>query len=266
MVESQARRGRTAAKAPRLRTRTTAETPPERVQKALARAGLGSRRLIETWIAAGRVQINGRIAQPGDRAGPSDEIRIDGQTVPAASRAHPGRRVIAYYKPVGVLCSTRDEGGDRPTVFERLPEAGHWISIGRLDLNSSGLLLFTNDGALAHRLMHPSFALDREYAVRVLGAVDRKRLERLTQGIELDDGWARFAAVTAAGGQGSNRWFHVVLREGRKREVRRLWESQGLRVSRLIRIRYGNILLPRDKQAGEWWEIDGSEVERLSES
>ncbi|MGH8471877.1 MAG: hypothetical protein ACREVJ_05375, partial [Gammaproteobacteria bacterium] len=127
-------------------------------------------------------------------------------------------------------------------------------------------LLFTNDGALAHRLMHPSFGLEREYAVRVLGAVDGGLLERLTQGIELDDGWARFASVTAAGGQGSNRWFHVVLREGRKREVRRLWESQGLRVSRLIRIRYGNILLPRDKQAGEWWEIDGREVERLSES
>ncbi|MGH8489207.1 MAG: pseudouridine synthase [Gammaproteobacteria bacterium] len=265
MVESQARRGRTAAKAPRLRTRASAEAPPERVQKALARAGLGSRRLIETWIAAGRVQINRRIAQPGDRAGPSDEIRIDGQTVAAARRAPPRRRVIAYYKPAGVLCSTRDERGDRPTVFGRLPEAGRWIAIGRLDLNSSGLLLFTNDGALAHRLMHPSFGLEREYAVRVLGAVDGELLERLTQGIALDDGWARFASVTATGGQGSNRWFHVVLREGRKREVRRLWESQGLRVSRLIRIRYGNILLPPDKQAGEWWEVDGREVERLSE-
>ena len=184
MVESQARRGRTAAKAPRLRTRVTAEAPLERVQKALARAGLGSRRLIETWIAAGRVRINGRIAQPGDCAALSDEIRVDGRIVPAARRAPPRRRVIAYYKPAGVLCSTRDESGDRPTVFGRLPDGGRWISTGRLDLNSSGLLLFTNDGALAHRLMHPSFGLEREYAVRVLGAVDVALLDRLTQGID----------------------------------------------------------------------------------
>lgn len=238
---------------------------PQRLQKVLAQAGLGSRRSIEAWIEAGRVQVNDHVARLGERVGAADQLRLDGRLIPTRRlAAAPACRVIAYYKPAGVICSRRDEAG-RPTVYERLPplRAGRWVGIGRLDLNTSGLLLFSNDGGLANRLMHPSGGIEREYAVRVLGEVDGAMLERLRAGVELADGRARFERITARGGSGSNRWFQVVLREGRKHEVRRLWESQGLTVSRLIRVRFGSVELPRERRQGDWWELGAEEVERL---
>lgn len=239
--------------------------PPQRLQKVLAQAGLGSRRSIEEWIEAGRIRVNGHVARLGERVTVRDGIRLDGRLIPARRLAPaPTCRVIAYYKPVGLICSRRDESG-RPTIYEQLPRAlaGRWVSVGRLDLNTSGLLLLTNDGDLAHRLMHPSRAIEREYAVRLLGDVDDPILERLRAGVALEDGWARFDSISAAGGSGANRWFHVILREGRHREVRRLWESQGLRVSRLIRVRFGSVALPRGRRLGQWWELAPKEVERL---
>jgi 23S rRNA pseudouridine2605 synthase len=235
---------------------------PERLQKILARTGLGSRRTIESWIKAGRVSVNGRIAQLGDGARAGDRIAVDG--VPLDRSLVTPTRVLAYYKPAGLVCTRQDPEG-RPTVYEKLPKLsrGRWIGIGRLDLMSAGLLLFTNDGALAYRLMHPSSRIEREYAVRVLGRVGDNVLKRLLDGVELEDGWARFGSIIDAGGQGTNHWFRVTLREGRNREVRRLWESQGITVSRLIRIRYGSVVLPRDKHPGEGWELTETEIQAL---
>ncbi|MCC6715132.1 MAG: pseudouridine synthase [Gammaproteobacteria bacterium] len=236
----------------------------ERLHKVLARAGLGSRRLMETWIEAGRVSINGRIAALGDIVETGDEVRVDGRLVPSGRLYRRVLRVIGYHKPAGKVCSRSDEQG-RPTVYEDLPGArgGRWLSIGRLDFNTTGLLLFSTDGELAHRLMHPSTGVEREYAVRVLGEVRPEVLERLRAGVPLEDGVARFDAITDAGGEGANHWYHVTLREGRNREVRRLWESQGLKVSRLTRVRYGPISLPRDQRAGRWWELGPAEVDAL---
>ncbi len=237
---------------------------PERLQKILARAGLGSRRTIESWIKAGRVSVNGRIAQLGNGARAGDRIAVDGRLVPLDRRLAPPTRVLAYYKPTGLVCTRQDPEG-RPTVYEKLPKLsrGRWIGIGRLDLMSAGLLLFTNDGTLAYRLMHPSSRIEREYAVRVLGRVGDDVLKRLLGGVELEDGWARFGSIVDAGGQGTNHWFRVTLCEGRNREVRRLWESQGITVSRLIRIRYGSVVLPRDKHPGEGWELTEAEIQAL---
>jgi 23S rRNA pseudouridine2605 synthase len=237
---------------------------PERLQKILARAGLGSRRTIESWIKAGRVSVNGRIAQLGDSARAGDRIAVDGRLVPLDRRLASPTRVLAYYKPAGLVCTRQDPEG-RPTVYERLPKLsrGRWIGIGRLDYMSAGLLLFTNDGALAYRLMHPSSRVEREYAVRVLGRVGDDVIKRLLGGVELEDGWARFGSIVDAGGQGTNHWFRVTLCEGRNREVRRLWESQGITVSRLIRIRYGSVVLPRDKHPGEGWELTEAEIQAL---
>ncbi|HHM06328.1 MAG TPA: pseudouridine synthase [Gammaproteobacteria bacterium] len=236
----------------------------ERIQKALARAGLGSRREIEAWIAAGRLTVNRRVARLGDRVRPGDDVRLDGRsvTVRAASELPP--KTLLYHKPVGQLCARRD-AECRATVFDALPglRDGRWISVGRLDINTCGLLLLTSDGELAHRLMHPSTEIEREYAVRVLGEVDALMLERLTKGVELDDGPARFQKITVGGGQGANRWFHVVLREGRRREVRRLWESQGLKVSRLIRVRFGPLRLESTLRPGRWRELDPAESTAL---
>lgn len=236
----------------------------ERLHKVLARAGLGSRRLMETWIEAGRVSINGRIAGLGDLVEAGNEVRVDGRLVPSERLYRRVLRVIGYHKPAGKVCSRSDEQG-RPTVYEDLPGArgGRWLSIGRLDFNTTGLLLFTTDGELAHRLMHPSTGVEREYAVRVLGEVGPEVLERLRAGVPLEDGVARFDTITDAGGEGANHWYHVTLREGRNREVRRLWESQGLKVSRLTRVRYGPIALPRDQRAGRWWELEPAEVDAL---
>ncbi len=227
----------------------------EKLQKVLARCGLGSRREIEGWIEEGRVTVNGRVATLGDRVGEGARVAVDGRPVTLA----PARqtRCILYHKPAGEVCSRRDPEG-RPTVFDRLPrlKSGRWISIGRLDFNTSGLLLFTTDGELANALMHPSAGIEREYLVRVMGEVDEAVLERLREGVMLEDGPARFTAVTAGGGEGINRWYYVTLVEGRNREVRRLWESQGLTVSRLKRVRFGDLLIPSRVRQGQWEELE----------
>lgn len=248
-------------------TPTPNTRPPERLQKVLARAGLASRRVLETWITAGRVSVNGRTATLGLRVSQGDQIRVDKRVVPQ-SRLFPDRiRVLAYHKPEGVICS-RDDPGANPTVFEQLPRLTHgrWIAVGRLDLNTTGVMLFTTDGELAHRLMHPSWSIEREYAVRILGDVKGVALERLSNGVSLDDGVARFDALRYVGGEGANRWYQVVLREGRNREVRRLWESQGLRVSRLIRVRFGPVRLPREARPGRHWELEQQEIVDLLRS
>lgn len=231
----------------------------ERLQKVLARAGLGSRREIEDWIRAGRITVNDRPAELGVSVTDHDRIRVDGRPVSLAAAA-PAPRTLIYHKPAGELTTRRDEAG-RPTVFDALPRLRHgrWITIGRLDFNTSGLLLVTTDGELAHRLMHPSWEIEREYAVRVLGAVDGIVLTRLLEGVELEDGMAAFGTVRDAGGQGANHWYHVTVREGRNREVRRLWESQGVQVSRLIRVRYGPVSLPAGVRAGRFRDLTPQE-------
>lgn len=235
----------------------------EKLQKVLARAGLGSRRALEAWIRDGRVRVNGRVATLGARVGDSDRIEVDGRPLERREEtAVP--RVLLYNKPTGEIC-TRDDPEGRPTCFDRLPRlpSGRWISVGRLDYNTSGLLLFTTDGELANRLMHPSTSLDREYAVRVHGRVEDELIERLKEGVLLEDGPARFTDVQHYGGDGANQWYHVVLMEGRNREVRRLWESQGMEVSRLKRVRFGPVVMPSTLIAGRWLEFRGEEIEAL---
>jgi 23S rRNA pseudouridine2605 synthase len=237
---------------------------PVRLQKLLAEAGLGSRREIESWISEGRIRVNGELAKLGDRAAMSDRIRIDGRDIVLKRKRELLPQVIVYHKPEGELVTRRDPE-ERPTVFRRLPrpKEGRWIAVGRLDINTSGLILFTTDGDLANRLMHPSREVEREYAVRILGDVASGTLERLTAGIELEDGPAKFDSVSVRGGSGANRWFHVVLREGRNREVRRLWEAAGCTVSRLIRVRYGNIELGRRLFPGNWRPLAEDELSEL---
>jgi len=232
----------------------------ERLQKVLANAGLGSRREIEQWIADGRVKVDGRVAQLGDRVDPEMQIAIDDRPLNAKRLASVERLVILYNKPEGELVSRRDPEG-RPTVFQRLPRlrSGRWIAVGRLDANSAGLLLFTTDGELANRLMHPSSVVEREYAVRVHGEVTEDMVRQLVQGVELEDGPARFEEVIESGGEGANRWFHLVIMEGRKREVRRLWEAVGATVSRLKRVRYGPIILDSKVKSGQWRELTTEE-------
>lgn len=234
----------------------------ERLQKVLARAGLGSRREIEGWIRAGRIQIDGVVAELGVQVEGHEELLLDG--APLKADAPSELRVIAYHKPIGEL-TTRNDPEGRPTIFDQLPRLreGRWISVGRLDINTCGLILLTNDGELANRLMHPSQQLEREYAVRVFGDVDGLILERLIEGVELEDGPARFLALRDAGGSGANRWYHVILGEGRNREVRRLWESQGIQVNRLIRVRYGPIELGRRLPSGHWRDLLPEEMQAL---
>ena len=228
-----------------------------RIQKYLAAAGVASRREVEAWIAAGRLSVNGQRAAPGLKVGGGERFRLDGRLLPVPRSDSGATRVIAYNKPEGELV-TRDRRVRHPTVFAALPrlKGRRWVAVGRLDLNSSGLLLLTTDGGLAHRLMHPSFGVEREYLVRVLGQPGAQTLRRLTEGVVLEDGPARFDALVEQGGSGANRWFRVTLSEGRHRVVRRLWSSQGHAVSRLIRIRYGPVRLPRDLPRGQWREID----------
>jgi 23S rRNA pseudouridine2605 synthase len=238
----------------------------ERLHKLLASAGFGSRREIERWIEEGRVSVNGVVAKLGDSASAEDDISIDGRRLPTRQIAAPPRRVIAYYKPEGEI-TTRNDPEGRPTIFENLPRLtqGRWIAVGRLDINTSGLLLLTTDGELANRLMHPSHAVQREYAARVLGEVDTDVLKTLLHGVELEDGPARFESITDAGGPGANHWYHVTLSEGRNREVRRLWETQGVKVSRLIRVRYGPLTLPRRLRPGRWQDLAPEELAQLLE-
>ncbi len=239
----------------------------EKLQKVLARAGLGSRRELEGWISANRISVDGKIAKLGDRVTEDAKIRVDGHILKLKKESEIRRRVLIYNKPVGELC-TRKDPENRPTVFERLPnlKQGRWIAIGRLDYNTCGLLLFTNDGEMANRMMHPSSEIEREYAVRIHGEVNEGVIQRLKQGVILDDGKAAFDTIKAAGGEGTNQWFHVTLREGRNREVRRLWESQDLEVSRLIRVRYGDVELPRSLHRGTWTDMDDQELNKFSAS
>ena len=238
----------------------------EKLQKVLARAGLGSRRDIEQWITDGRVKVNGVVASLGARVEPRDAISVDGQLL-RREDAQVVRRVLIYNKPEGEIC-TRDDPEGRPTVFDRLPrpKEGRWINIGRLDINTTGLLLFTTDGELANRLMHPSYEMDREYAVRVRGEVTEEMIEQLKAGVMLEDGPAKFTDIKEApGGDGLNHWFHCVVMEGRNREVRRLWESQGVVVSRLKRVRFGPVFMTSDLPMGRWREMGQREVDILSE-
>ena len=239
----------------------------EKLQKVMARMGLASRREIEGWISAGRVKVNGAVAGLGQRVDLHDAIAIDGRLIKREEAAESVRRVIIYNKPEGEIC-TRDDPEGRPTVFDRLPrpKEGRWINIGRLDINTTGLLMFTTDGELANRLMHPSFQMDREYAVRVRGEVDEEMIERLKAGVMLEDGPAKFTDIKEApGGVGFNHWYHCVVMEGRNREVRRLWESQGLVVSRLKRVRFGPVFITSDLTMGRWREMSQREVDILSE-
>lgn len=237
----------------------------EKLQKVLARIGLGSRREIEKWIAQGRIMVNGTIAKLGERAELSDKILIDNKPIYLTKIKPAKRRVLLYHKPAGEICTRLDPEG-RPTVFDHLPplHQQRWIAVGRLDINTSGLLLFTNDGELANRLLHPSYEIEREYAVRVFGQVNISTLRRLKQGVELEDGLAAFTSIEDAGGEGINHWYHVTLKEGRTREVRRLWESQGVTISRLIRVRFSSIQLPRFLRAGKWQELAVDEVNTLA--
>ena len=237
----------------------------ERLQKLLAGAGHGSRRGIEEWIRAGRVTINGRAASLGDRASQDDQICLDGKPLALGGRAVT-TEVLLYHKPLGEV-TTRSDPEGRPTVFERLPPApgGRWIVVGRLDVNTSGLLLFTNDGDLAHRLMHPSSEVEREYRVRLRGTPSQAVLERLQRGVTLDDGPARFDRIEAESTEGSHSWFRVCLHEGRNREVRRLFEHEGFEVSRLNRIRYGSLILPDDLRAGGFQRLDAPRIAQLVE-
>jgi len=238
----------------------------EKLQKVLARAGHGSRREIEAKIAAGRVSIDGKLATLGDRIenDKSLKIRIDGHLVSIAESATEVCRVLAYYKPEGELCTRSDPEG-RPTVFDRLPRlrGSRWIAVGRLDVNTCGLMLFTTDGELANRLMHPSREVEREYAVRVFGQVDDDKIRQLSKGVQLEDGPAAFKTLRFAGGEGVNQWYNVTLTEGRNREVRRLWEAVGVQVSRLMRVRYGDITLPKGLPRGGWMEMDLAAVNYL---
>jgi 23S rRNA pseudouridine2605 synthase len=244
-----------------------ADEAGERLQKVLARLGLGSRRQIEEWIQEGRVTLNGKPAQLGERCGPGDRVTVNGRPIDLAGRAEEPTRVLLYHKPIGEVVTRRDPEG-RPVIFTQLPRPtrGRWIAIGRLDINTQGLLLVTTNGELANRLMHPSREIEREYAVRVLGPISDAVLDRLTQGVTLDDGPARFETLRAAGGEGANRWFHVTLREGRNRIVRRLWESQGVTVSRLIRVRFGGLELPPRLKARTFVELPPEQVAALMES
>jgi 23S rRNA pseudouridine2605 synthase len=248
----QARRGKDAA-----------FIDPPKLHKALADAGYGSRRELEEWIAAGRVSVNGVPAHVGQRVGPDDKIRVNGKLAQLKFMLRLPR-VLVYHKPEGEIVS-RDDPDGRPSVFAKLPrlKSGRWISIGRLDFNSCGLLLFTNDGGLANRMMHPRYEIDREYAVRVMGEASPEVLERLRKGIELEDGIAAFKVIIDGGGEGTNHWYRVVLSEGRNREVRRMFEAVGLMVSRLMRVRYGPVHLSPRLKRSQCRDLEPEEVQAL---
>ncbi len=234
-----------------------------RLQKVLAQAGYGSRREIEKWIAAGRVSVNGRSVELGTRVVEGDRIAVDGKPVRISNKGV-RTQVIALNKPEGVICTANDPEG-RPTAEALLPKKDgiRWIGVGRLDINTSGLLLFTNNGDLAHRLMHPRYQIDREYAARIFGDVGTDTLTQLRAGVEVDGEIYAFDDVVRGNGRGANRWYYCVVRQGRNREIRRVWETQGVQVSRLIRSRFGNVMLPRDLKAGDHFEVKGVMLDDL---
>ena len=237
----------------------------EKLQKVLAREGLGSRRALEQWILDGRVSVNGRTAQLGDRVSSSDTIRVDGRVIhSSAPEERKTPRVLLYHKRIGEICTRQDEQ-ERPTVFSALPplKRGRWIGVGRLDVNTAGLLLFTDDGELANHLMNPAQPVEHEYAVRVLGDMTDESMSRLMRGVRLEDGVGRFNRLLDDGGKGANHWYHVVITESRPRFIRRMLESQGLTMSRLIRIRFGPILLPRELVQGSWLELPVTLIKQL---
>ena len=237
----------------------------ERLQKLIANAGYGSRRWAERLIEQGRVTLNNHDVKLGDKAVLNDKIRIDGKLIDLKRYAEAETKVLILNKQAGFICSNKDTEG-RKSVFDLLPENNRWVMVGRLDLNSSGLLLFTNNGDLANKLMHPSAQIDREYSVRVLGKVKEEHIKKLTNGVELEDGFAKFHKVTEGGGEGANRWYRVVVREGRKREVRRLWEFLNFKVSRLIRIRFGDIRLPDKLRSNQFEYLKPKQVQMLLNS
>src|SRR5450830_72168 len=241
-----------------------AETP--KLHKVLAQAGMGSRLEMEQLIMEGRITVNNEPAHIGQRIQFGDHVKVNGKPIRFRIDAPPAR-VIAYHKPVGEVV-THDDPQNRPTVFRRLPKLfqGKWQSVGRLDLNTEGLLLFTSSGELANNLMHPRFGLEREYAVRVLGALTLDEKHKLLDGVRLDDGLAQFGSIEDGGGEGSNCWYRVTISEGRNREVRRLFEAVGHAVSRLIRIRYGAMVLPRGLKRGAWMELDEGDIKALMQA
>ncbi|MEY8768095.1 23S rRNA pseudouridine(2605) synthase RluB [Francisella philomiragia] len=244
------------------------ENTPERLQKLLAKYGIGSRRKIEEFIEQGRVRVNGKVATLGDKATDKDKISFDGKAMHSYGQPMTRPRVIIYHKREGEVCTSKDEK-DRKTVFDSLPKLAksRWIMIGRLDINTTGLLLFTTDGDLANRLMHPSYEIEREYAVRVYGQeLSDETLNKLKEGIQLEDGMAKFNNIKFSGGEGANLWYYVTLSEGRNREVRRMFEAVGVTVSRLTRIRFGDIILPKFVSRGKTLELNPSEVNRLRKS
>ncbi|OYQ79498.1 hypothetical protein B9T19_06945 [Ignatzschineria sp. F8392] len=238
----------------------------ERLQKVLANLGFGSRREIEGWISEGRIKVNGEVAELGCQIDGTESVHLDDRRI-SIDKSEQERRVLIYYKPVGEITTRHDPEG-RPTIFESLPSIrdGRWITVGRLDINTQGLLLVTNDGELAHRLMHPSHELEREYAVRVIGEFTDEMADNMRNGIEFEDGISKFEEILWSGGTGANFWYHVTVKGGKNREVRRLWESQGLMVSRLIRIRYGNVELPPGLREGQFIDIDPEVLKELVES
>ncbi len=253
------------AAAARQRAPQAAAEPAEthKLQKLLAQAGLGSRRELEEWIAAGRISVNGKPAHVGQRVGAGDRIKVNGRLVHLRFVARVPR-VLLYHKPEGEIVS-RDDPQGRPSVFDRLPplKGGRWVAIGRLDFNTEGLLLFTTGGELANRMMHPRYGIEREYAVRIVGQLAEEQRRQLLEGVRLADGVARFGVLEDAGGEGTNRWYRVTIAEGRNREVRRLFEALGLTVSRLIRVRYGPVALPRRLKRGMSSELSEAEAASL---
>jgi 23S rRNA pseudouridine2605 synthase len=238
----------------------------ERIQKVLARGGVGSRREIERWIDEGRLKLNGNPVSLGDRLKAGDHLQINDRVIHWEKFAEQPTRVLLYHKPTGEVVTRRDPEG-RPVIFTQLPKlsTGRWIAVGRLDINTSGLLLVTNNGELANRLMHPSTQVEREYAVRILGNVSDATLEKLKQGVELEDGKAKFDDIKFFGGEGANKWYNVTVAEGRNRLVRRLWESQEVVVSRLMRVRYGPVVLPERLKAHSFYELTDKELDLLFE-
>lgn len=239
----------------------------ERIQKILARGGVGSRREIEKWIVEGRFKLNGVTAKLGDKLHQGDHLQLNGRVILWEKYCQQPTRVLIYNKPTGEVVTRRDPEG-RPVVFTQLPKLnpGRWIAVGRLDVNTSGLLIMTNNGELANRLMHPSGLVEREYSVRILGDVTDSMIETLKQGVDLDDGKAHFDDIKFYGGESANKWFRVIVSEGRNRLVRRLWESQNVVVSRLIRIRYGNLMMPEGLKAHSFYELLDEEINELLSS